>query len=233
MGFHVPPDLVYVSPRQLNGTYSSWPAHLLRFHKVQVDVVLDAKHSMAPADALGQLRVALNHSLYSICTFLASSRTLKTVQLKLAFENGDLPEETALRQTLWPITRLGAVAQLNLDGIPMEVEKYIRDNGINAPPIDVLGKASRLLKKVQHLKTLMTDVQHRGSKDRVIARSYEAQEALRNAQYIGEHDDEELKKQVRKLEEMFADPIILQIKAKADAYLARVRATRDGAFEEA
>ncbi|EME42362.1 hypothetical protein DOTSEDRAFT_36249 [Dothistroma septosporum NZE10] len=219
---------------RLGGTHSAWPAHLLRFHGVEVNFVVDAQHSTTTAEAPQDLRIAVNHCLYSICAFLASSRVLKTVKVSLTVNDGELPEGGELRKTLWPITRLGRTLQLKLEGISDEAEQSILDHMLETPAaVDILGKSSRLIKKVQHLKTLMDDVKQRGYRDRVIARGFEMQELLNSRSYVDEHDDEELKKQIRKLEELFADAVVVQIKAKADAYLARVQETRDGAFKEA
>lgn len=224
------------SQRRISAIFSSWPAELLRFHGIDVNFVVDAQNSTDKVDAPEHLRVALNHTLYSICTFLASSGALKTVNVSLKLDNGEPPDDEELRQILWPVTRLGRVSKQKLEGVPTDIEQYVRANepkDLTVTPIDVLGKAFRLCKKSQHLKTLMNDVMQRNHKDRVIARSYEIHEALKSTRYITEHDEEALKQQIRKLEEMFADPVFTQIKAKADAYIARVQATRDGAFEEA
>ncbi|KAF7190818.1 hypothetical protein HII31_07977 [Pseudocercospora fuligena] len=122
-------------PRQLSKSELDWPTRLLRFQDILITCTLiwePTPYILDRSVASSTVHNATNHLLYSLVSFLNTTKKTKKIEVRIVIKNFELDED-AMEETLWPLTQLTSGCELIITGVPDTLQKHVSSSRITDP----------------------------------------------------------------------------------------------------
>lgn len=238
-------------PRKLTHARDIWPKQLLKFKRIELLLPfrIGTFHGVRErASVMEARKVSLNHSLYSLTCFLATSKRLKTMDLRIdeashtrlsnstllrsPVEPEKLTRSVELCAILWPCSRLLHELDLRLNGAKID-EKHplgsIRPQAEERASIDVLTTARSMLRKVEVVEQLIEVSQAINGED--VAHVASCAHGLRSVfaleEYVNQTEEQKVQLSIERAKRCLSDNFIRGVRAAAVRRVERLLASVD------
>lgn len=188
------------------------------------------------ADVTEARKVSLNHNLYSLTCFLATSKCLKTMNLKIDEASHVLISNSTLLRSavgperltrsvelcaiLWPCSRLFHELDLRLNGAKIG-EKHllgsIRPQAQERASMDVLATARSMLRKVEVVEQLIEISQAFKEKDAATVAScaHDLRSVFALEEYVNQTEEQKVQLSIERAKRCLSDSFIRRVRAAA------------------